>query len=84
MYKGLLGRFHCRPTATFLKSTSVNSSTNVKEIKEALPSKEPEITSTPPKKDAMEQICKNLGTPLSKNPRQEGTAFVRFMNKQKD
>lgn len=54
------------------------------EIKEVLPSKEPEITSTPPKRDAMEQICKKLGTALSKNPSQEGTASIRFMNKPKD
>lgn len=63
---------------------SVKNYINFMEIKEVLPSKEPETTSTPPKRDAMEQLCKKLGIPYSKNQRQEGTASVRFMNKPKD
>lgn len=63
---------------------SVKSTTNVVEIKEVLPSQEPETTPTPPKRDTIERLCKELGIPYSKNQRQEGIASIRFMNKPKE
>ncbi len=37
----------------------------------------------PPKRDAVERLCKELGIPYSRNQRQAGTASIRFMEKPK-
>lgn len=55
----------------------IEKTEEVKSINEPIPT-------TPPKRDTIEKLCKELGIPYSKNQRQEGTASVRFMNKPKD
>ena len=55
----------------------IEKTKEVKSINETIPT-------TPPKRDTIEKLCKELGIPYSKNQRQEGTASVRFMNKPKD
>jgi hypothetical protein len=38
---------------------------------------------TPPKRDAIEKLCKELGIPYSHNSQPKGTASIRFMTRLK-
>ncbi len=59
---------------------NVEVNTQVKE--QELPIKNT-TTSTPPKRDTIEKLCKELGIPYSRNQRQAGTASIRFMTRLK-